>query len=97
MSACHVLFIIALTNEDQRGRQAHVNLVDLVDSPRTGAPVKVFPNLQKLRDHTINNGKYFPKKDAYAGGLLRFLLRMSTNNKVGRICQARWHATVEPP
>lgn len=49
-----------------------MNLVDLVDTPRTGASVKVFPNLKKLQDYTITNEKYFPKEDAYAGGLLRF-------------------------
>ena len=52
-----------------------MNLVDLVDTSRTGAPVNVFPNLKKLQDYTIENEKYFPKEDAYAGGLLRFLLR----------------------
>jgi hypothetical protein len=52
-----------------------VNLVDLVDTPRTGAAVKVFPTLEKLQNYTIEHRKYFPKEDAYAGGLLRFLLR----------------------
>ena len=52
-----------------------MNLVDLVDSPRTGAAVKVFPNLKELQDYTIETGKFFPRKGAYAGGLLRFLLR----------------------
>lgn len=52
-----------------------MNLVDLVDTPRTGVSVKVFPNLKKLQDYTIENEKFFPKEDAYAGGLLRFLLR----------------------
>jgi hypothetical protein len=33
------------------------HLVDLVDTPRTGAPVKVFPNLKKLQDYTINSEK----------------------------------------
>lgn len=52
-----------------------MNLVDLVDTPRTGAPVEVFPNLQGLRVYTIYTEKFFPKEDAYAGGLLKFLLR----------------------
>jgi hypothetical protein len=52
-----------------------VNLVDLVDTQRTGESVEIFPNLKKLQGYTIKNNKYFPKEDAYAGGLLRFLLR----------------------
>jgi hypothetical protein len=59
----------------QRVRQTHVNLIDLVDTPRTGNEVRVFGSLKKLQDYTIANKKYFPKEDAYAGGLLRFLLR----------------------
>ena len=76
-------FGIANTNDDQRVRQTHVNLVDLVDTPRTGAAVKVFPNLKKLQDYTIENEKYFPKEDAYAGGLLRFLLREILHSYAG--------------
>jgi hypothetical protein len=60
-----------------------VNLVDLVDAPRTGAAVKSFPNLKRLQDYTIETGKYFPKEDAYAGGLLRFLLREILHSHVG--------------
>ena len=46
--------------------------------PRTGAEVKVFPNLKQLQDYTIENEKFFPREDAYASGLLRFLERFST-------------------
>ncbi|OAP63864.1 hypothetical protein AYL99_03091 [Fonsecaea erecta] len=59
----------------KRVRRTHVNLVDLVDAPRTGARVEVFTNLEELQKYTIDTGKYFPKEDAYAGGLLKFLLR----------------------
>lgn len=65
----------AETNSRKRIRQTHVNLVDLVDTSRTGMPVNIFPNLKKLQDYTIKTEKYFPKEDAYAGSLLRFLLR----------------------
>ena len=58
-------------------------VVDLVDTARTGAVVKVFPNLKKLQDYTIKNEKYFPKEDAYAGGLLRFLLREILHSYAG--------------
>ena len=76
-------FGITETDVDQRVRQTHVNLVDLVDTPRTGEAVKVFPNLKKLQDYTIKNEKYFPKEDAYAGGLLRFLLREILHSNTG--------------
>lgn len=56
-------------------RQTHVNLVDLVDTRGTGRPVKVFNSLKKLQDYTIRTEKFFPKEDAKAGGLLRYLLR----------------------
>ena len=76
LKECHKVnicpFGIAETDDDQRVRQTHVNLVDLVDTPRTGVSVKVFPNLKKLQDYTIKSEKYFPKEDAHAGGLLRF-------------------------
>ena len=76
-------FGIAQTGDDQRVRQTHMNLVDLVNTPRTGASVKVFPNLKKLQDYTIKYEKYFPKEDAYAGGLLRFLLREILHSYAG--------------
>ncbi|TGO80860.1 hypothetical protein BPOR_1611g00020 [Botrytis porri] len=55
--------------------RTHVNLVDLVETPRTGNPVEIFADLKDLREYTIKNEKFFPKEDAYAGGLLKFLLR----------------------
>ncbi|KAL6161973.1 hypothetical protein ACJQWK_11985 [Exserohilum turcicum] len=51
----------------------HVNLVDLVDTSQDG--VELFPSLDELRQYTIGSGKYFPKESAYAGGVLKFLLR----------------------
>ncbi|KAL5320125.1 hypothetical protein ACEPPN_010926 [Leptodophora sp. 'Broadleaf-Isolate-01'] len=84
---CHILNIEptpkGLKECDERVRQTHVNLVDLVDTPRTGASVKVFPNLKKLQDYTIINKKYFPKEDTYTSGLLRFLLREILHSYAG--------------
>ena len=53
----------------------HVNLCDLLDSARGGARVKIFSSEESLRDYTIRTGRYFPKEEAYAGGLLKYLLR----------------------
>jgi hypothetical protein len=50
-----------------------VNLVDLVDP--CGRDIDLFSSLEELRVYTKKNGKYFPKESAYAGGVLKFLLR----------------------
>ena len=60
-----------------------VNLVDLVDAGKSSEPVTQFENLEDLKDYTIMNGKFFPKKSAYAGGMLKFLLREILNEHVG--------------
>jgi len=51
----------------------HVNLIDLVDT--SGRDVEIFPSLEDLSEYTIETGKFFPKESAYAGGVLKFLLR----------------------
>ncbi|KAI9669194.1 MAG: hypothetical protein M1817_004736 [Caeruleum heppii] len=60
-------------------RRKYVNLVDLVDRERTGESVIHFQTLNELQDYTIETGKFFPKESAYAGGMLRFLLREILN------------------
>ncbi len=57
----------------------YVNLVDLVDTGKTGRCVTQFPTLDELQDYTIATGKFFPKESAYAGGVLKFLLREILN------------------
>ncbi|KNZ77607.1 hypothetical protein J132_04974 [Termitomyces sp. J132] len=54
---------------------AHVNLVDLVDHPNTGEPVQLFTTEVELSEYTRESKKFFPKENAYAGGLLKYLLR----------------------
>lgn len=51
----------------------HINLVDLVDHP-TG-DIRVYDSLERLREYTRTTGKYFPKENEYAQGLLKYLLR----------------------
>ncbi|KAI0033373.1 hypothetical protein K488DRAFT_28761, partial [Vararia minispora EC-137] len=55
----------------------YVNIVDFVDAREGGAhaQVKIFDTEVRLSEYTIKTGKYFPKENAYAGGLLRHLLR----------------------
>ena len=56
-------------------KRLFVNLVDLVDTRRTGEPVTKFKSLSELQEYTISSGKYFPRDSAYAGGVLKYLLR----------------------
>ncbi|KAB8067191.1 hypothetical protein BDV29DRAFT_163646 [Aspergillus leporis] len=74
----------ALRNAQQAVIQTHVNLIDLLQSIRTGGPVEIFPTLEDLRAYTIGNRKYFPKEEAYKGGLLRFRLREIHNEYKGK-------------
>ena len=53
----------------------HVNLSDLLDTTRQGTRVHVFPSEEDLRVYTQRTGRTFPKEEAYAGGLLKYLLR----------------------
>ena len=53
----------------------HVNLSDLLDTTRQSTRVHVFASEKELRVYTQNTGRIFPKEDAYAGGLLKYLLR----------------------
>ncbi|KAK0260728.1 hypothetical protein LTR91_025554 [Friedmanniomyces endolithicus] len=61
----------------------HVNLSDMLDSKRSGGSVKTFQTRNELIDYTVQEGRYFPKADAYAGGLLRYLLREIHNEYHG--------------
>ncbi|KAF8989154.1 hypothetical protein BDQ17DRAFT_1176355, partial [Cyathus striatus] len=55
-------------------KRTHVNLIDLVDTKRTGKPVEVFQT-EALREYTKKTRKFMPREDALAGGILRFLRR----------------------
>lgn len=53
----------------------HVNLSDLLDSTRQGTRPHVFGSEEELRVYTKSTGRVFPREEAYAGGLLKYLLR----------------------
>ncbi|KAG1751923.1 hypothetical protein EDD22DRAFT_784923 [Suillus occidentalis] len=63
---CDVLRIVPVPDTVQGCREriwdTHVNLVDLVDSPRTRKPVKLFASLGELTNYTLNTGKFFPSR-----------------------------------
>ncbi|KAF9767090.1 hypothetical protein IL306_000385 [Fusarium sp. DS 682] len=56
-------------------RPIRVNLVDMVESPRTGESIQRFETLGDLSAYSYGTGKIFPKEDAYNGGLLKMMLR----------------------
>lgn len=61
----------------------HVNLCDMLDAERNGHRVVTFATEEELVDYTRENHRYFPKEDAYAGGLLKYLLREIDNKYHG--------------
>ena len=63
--------------------QTHVNLCDLLDTTRQRSKVQVFASEHDLREYTKRTGKIFPLEEAYAGGLLKFLLREITGTYRG--------------
>ncbi|KAG1867056.1 hypothetical protein C8R48DRAFT_772247 [Suillus tomentosus] len=94
---CAVLRIDPVPNSvkkcRKRVRDVYVNLVDLVDSQRTGKPVKLFASLEDLRVYTLQTRKMFPKETrAYQGGLLKELLREITNTYFGNRGPGNKHA-----
>ena len=57
--------------------RTHVNLVDLVTNHPGRA--RVFESEEQLSRYTRLNKRFFPKENAYAGDLLRYLLRHILN------------------
>jgi len=80
---CLALEISPLPNDVVEARKTvkglFVNLVDLTDMERTGETVEKFSSLQDLQDYTIRMGRFFPRESAYAGGVLKYLLREILN------------------
>ncbi|KAG1867058.1 hypothetical protein C8R48DRAFT_833139 [Suillus tomentosus] len=69
-------------------KATHVNIVDLVDTNVTKEPVTRFVSEAKLSEYTKATGKFFPTDNAYAGGLLRYLLRRILNPGQGRVSRS---------
>ncbi|ETN41739.1 uncharacterized protein HMPREF1541_03676 [Cyphellophora europaea CBS 101466] len=81
-SMCHLLRISPVPDTLQGMRDAvksiYVNLSDLLDGRRSGTRIRTFDTREELAAYTIREGRIFPKKEAYAGGILRYLLREIT-------------------
>ncbi|KAI9455823.1 hypothetical protein HD554DRAFT_2178320 [Boletus coccyginus] len=63
---------------------AHVNIVDLIEAVRLGRPVRQFHTLDELAAYTKRTDRFFPKENAYQGGLLKELLREIVNPYFGK-------------
>ncbi|KAJ3773145.1 hypothetical protein FB446DRAFT_642217 [Lentinula raphanica] len=58
----------------ERIKTIHVNICDLVDHFEDSKP-RQFPSAEILAEYSRTSKKIFPRKNAYAGGLLKYLLR----------------------
>ncbi|KAJ8595549.1 hypothetical protein M405DRAFT_929464 [Rhizopogon salebrosus TDB-379] len=80
---CQIVQISPIPDALQSCREAvkntHVNIVDLLDTKTTEKPVKIFVSEMELSEYTKRMGKFFPRDNAYAGGLLKYLLRHIIN------------------
>ncbi|KAG1882486.1 hypothetical protein F4604DRAFT_1879511 [Suillus subluteus] len=75
---CQIVHVSPIPDTLESCREAvkatHVNIVDLV-----------FVSEVDLSEYTISTGKFFPRDNAYAGGLLRYLLRRIINPRQERV------------
>ena len=78
------VFIGSQIDHYQHVVRTHVNLADMLDCNRVDESVRTFATEDELREYTIHEGRYFPKEDAYAGGLLKYLLREIHNQYHGK-------------
>ena len=54
-----------------------------MDTWKTEDPVRIFGTLVELQKYALRTGKIFKKESAYAGGVLKFLLREITGTYYG--------------
>ncbi|KAH0828875.1 hypothetical protein J3R83DRAFT_2262 [Lanmaoa asiatica] len=79
-----IFIIVCSSHGAQLVWDAHVNIVDLIEAVRTGRPVRQFPTLDELAAYTKRTDRFFPKQNAYQGGLLKELLREIINPYFGK-------------
>jgi len=86
---CQIVRISPIPDTLKSCREAvkatHVNIVDLIHTKVTGKPVTIFVSEAELSKYTKAKGKFFPRDNAYAGGLLRYLLRRIMNPRQERV------------
>ncbi|KAJ3730639.1 hypothetical protein C8R42DRAFT_568844 [Lentinula raphanica] len=67
----------------ERIKTIHVNICDLVDHFEDSKP-RQFPSAAILAEYSRTSEKIFPRENAYAGGLLKYLLREFFSRYKGR-------------
>ncbi|OJT13543.1 hypothetical protein TRAPUB_9897 [Trametes pubescens] len=60
-------------------KATHVNIVDFIEAPLSGASIVTFKSELALSKYTKQTTKYFPRDDVNSGSLLRYLLRRIMN------------------
>ncbi|KAL1946952.1 hypothetical protein VTO73DRAFT_15056 [Trametes versicolor] len=56
-------------------KATHVNIVDFIEAPLSGASIVTFESELALSEYTKDTTKYFPRNDVNSGSLLKYLLR----------------------
>lgn len=59
----------------QEVTNTHVNLIDLLHVHGTDLIAERFPSVYELSEYTMDTKKIFPKENANAGNMLKYLLR----------------------
>lgn len=67
-----------------------VNICDLVDAPLSGREVPLFDSEYDLAEYSKESRKIYPKENAKAGGLLRYLLRRIDDPRMGEEGEASY-------
>jgi len=78
--------------EDRRETimSTHINLVDMHEQRRMGLKARTFATLEELRAYTKETGRRYPLDEAYADGLLRYLLREIDRDYLGHRRPKNW-------
>ncbi|KAI9001215.1 hypothetical protein BD414DRAFT_474009 [Trametes punicea] len=70
-------------------KATHVNIVDFIEAPLSGKPIRTFNTELELSKYTRETKKFFPRYDVNAGSLLRSLLRQIMNPYARRASVAK--------
>ncbi|KAH7342165.1 hypothetical protein B0J17DRAFT_567257, partial [Rhizoctonia solani] len=78
-SLCRVLRFENIPDDPEECQQlvtaTYVNIIDLIDTVSTGAPVQHFDSEQELSEYTIQTKNFLLRQSKHAGSLLKSLLR----------------------